>query len=41
MVWHPEIGSDEWKRAEKLVERRILERGPAGRGYCLPYTFVR
>jgi len=28
-----EIGSDMWRRAEKMVERGILERGPNGRGY--------
>jgi hypothetical protein len=27
------VGSKEWQRAEKLVERKILERGPSGRGY--------
>lgn len=30
-----EIGSKEWQRAEKLVERGILDRGPSGRGYRL------
>jgi hypothetical protein len=30
-----EIGSTEWRRAEKMVERGILERGLAGRGYRL------
>jgi hypothetical protein len=28
-----DIGSAMWKRAEKMVERGILERGPQGRGY--------
>lgn len=27
--------STEWQRAERLVERGILERGPNGRGYRL------
>jgi hypothetical protein len=35
----PEIGSGEWRRAEKLVHRGILSRGPKGRGYCVPGTF--
>jgi hypothetical protein len=35
----PEIGSSEWKQAEKLVHRGILVRGPKGRGYCIPGTF--
>lgn len=36
-----EVGSAEWKRAEKLVERGVLERAPQGRGYCLAGTFVK
>lgn len=28
-----EIGSVMWKRAEKMVERGVLARGPQGRGY--------
>ncbi|HEX8069368.1 MAG TPA: hypothetical protein VF546_05425 [Pyrinomonadaceae bacterium] len=39
MVLEPEIGSDEWKRAEGLVRKGVLMRGPGGRGYCLPNTF--
>ena len=31
-----EIGSKEWQRAEKMVERGILKRGPNGHGYHLP-----
>ena len=30
-----EIGSEHWKRCEKMVERGILERGPKGRGYTI------
>ena len=30
-----EPGSSAWKRAEKLVERGVLERGPHGHGYCI------
>lgn len=28
-----DIGSPTWQRAEKMVQRGILERGPNGRGY--------
>lgn len=28
-----DIGSAMWKRAEKMIERGVLERGPQGRGY--------
>jgi hypothetical protein len=28
-----DIGSLMWKRAEKMIERGVLERGPQGRGY--------
>lgn len=38
-VWNPEIGSDDHKIAEKMVEKGWLERSPMG-GYCLPGTFL-
>ncbi|HEC99037.1 MAG TPA: hypothetical protein ENN18_01450 [Proteobacteria bacterium] len=38
-VWTPEIGSDEHRLAEKMVERSRLERVPMG-GYALPGTFL-
>lgn len=28
-----QVGSKEWQRAERLVERGVLKRGPKGRGY--------
>ena len=36
-----EIDSKLWQRAEKLVERRILERGPNGPGYRIAGFFER
>jgi hypothetical protein len=33
IIIDPEIGTTEWQRAEKLVERGILARGQKGRGY--------
>ncbi len=37
----PDIGSPEWKQAERLVRKGLLARGPSGHGYCVPGAFKR
>lgn len=35
-VWTPEIGSEEHRKAEEMIRRGLLARGPHGVGYSLP-----
>lgn len=40
-LYTPELGSEEHKWAERVVERGLLERGIGGIGYVFPQTINR